>query len=108
MTTEERGLTRRQFVQGTATAAAAMTLARSAFAEEPSSDAEPLRIGHVGCGGRGTGAAEDCLKSSKNVKLVALADMFPDRAARCRKYLESKEDLDVELSDACVYTGFDA
>ncbi|MGA2616035.1 MAG: Gfo/Idh/MocA family oxidoreductase [Thermoguttaceae bacterium] len=38
-----------------------------------------LRIGLVGCGGRGTGAAVEALTADPNVKLVALADLFQDR-----------------------------
>ena len=38
-----------------------------------------MRVGVVGCGGRGSGAASDCVKSSKGVEIVALADAFGDR-----------------------------
>ena len=38
-----------------------------------------LRIGLVGCGGRGTGAAAEALTADPNVKLVAMADLFEDR-----------------------------
>ena len=38
-----------------------------------------IHVGLVGCGGRGSGAANDCVKSSPGVRIVALADAFEDR-----------------------------
>src|SRR4029077_8178537 len=38
-----------------------------------------LRVGLIGCGGRGTGAAGQALAADPNVKLVAMGDAFMDR-----------------------------
>jgi hypothetical protein len=58
------GLSRRDLVKaGTAAAALAGLPSPPAGAQ----DAPPLRVGLIGCGGRGTGAAEDCLRSSPNL-----------------------------------------
>ena len=38
-----------------------------------------IKVGLVGCGGRGTGAAEQALTADSGVKLVAMADAFADR-----------------------------
>ncbi len=43
-----------------------------------------MRVGLVGCGGRGSGAASDCVKSSKGVEIVALADAFGDQLGRLK------------------------
>jgi len=40
---------------------------------------DTIRVGVIGCGGRGSGAANDCVSSSSGVKIVALADAFEDR-----------------------------
>ena len=40
---------------------------------------DTMRVGVVGCGGRGSGAARNCVESSPGVKIVALADVFEDR-----------------------------
>jgi myo-inositol 2-dehydrogenase/D-chiro-inositol 1-dehydrogenase len=40
---------------------------------------DTIRIGLIGCGGRGTGAAVQALSTQQNVKLVAMADAFRDR-----------------------------
>jgi myo-inositol 2-dehydrogenase/D-chiro-inositol 1-dehydrogenase len=60
-------------------------------------DGEPIRAGLVGCGGRGTGAAVNFLKSGPNLELVALADVFQDRIDRCRQ--EIKDRTGVEIPD---------
>ncbi|MCC6676147.1 MAG: Gfo/Idh/MocA family oxidoreductase [Phycisphaerales bacterium] len=39
----------------------------------------PLKLGLIGCGGRGTGAAVQALRADKNTVLVAMSDVFPDR-----------------------------
>lgn len=72
---------RRDFLKTTSALAAAGTLAgnlsigRSAHAAGD----DVLKIGLVGCGGRGTGAAVNALGADKNCKLVAMADAFGDR-----------------------------
>ena len=40
---------------------------------------DTIRVGVIGCGGRGSGAANDCVSSSSGVQIVALADAFEDR-----------------------------
>jgi myo-inositol 2-dehydrogenase / D-chiro-inositol 1-dehydrogenase len=77
------GLDRRTLIQAGA-AAAATGLGGSAFArrqdDEDEDDAtKTLRIGVVGCGGRGSGATFDALQADPNTKIVALGDVFPDR-----------------------------
>jgi len=75
---------------------------------------DPIRVGLVGCGGRGTGAARDCLTGSEGVELVALGDLFPDRLARCREALSGRAQQDagfaakLHVTDERCFTGFDA
>ncbi|MES2304517.1 MAG: Gfo/Idh/MocA family oxidoreductase [Gemmatimonadota bacterium] len=75
---------RRTFVQVTGAAAAALRLPRRAFGVGRP-DADPIRIGVIGCGGRGTGAVRDALMASENVSLVAMGDLFPDHLASARE-----------------------
>jgi len=97
---------RRQFVAGTAALAGAAALARLAGAEDEAP--APLRIGLVGCGGRGTGAAENCLRAAENVQLVAMGDLFPDRLASSRKYLAGRKLAGYAVEDKHCFTGLDA
>jgi len=69
--------TRRAFLKTSAAALAAahLPIERSAWA----AGSDVLRVGLIGCGGRGTGAAVQALQADPNLKLVALGDAFSDR-----------------------------
>lgn len=69
-------VTRRSFTKSlSAISAAAMLGSRGLFA----AGSDTIRVGLVGCGGRGTGAGIiDCAQSSKGVQLVAIGDLFQD------------------------------
>lgn len=69
-------------------------------------DGPELKAGLVGCGGRGTGAAQDFVDASPSCKVVALADVFQDKIDSCRAKL--KEERGVEIPDENCFTGFDA
>src|SRR5512140_458547 len=53
-------------------------------------DGPMLKAGLIGCGGRGTGAAENFLKAGPNLSVVALADLFQDKLDKCKTRLENK------------------
>jgi predicted dehydrogenase len=68
-----------------------------------------LKVGLVGCGGRGTGAAEQALTADKNVTLVALGDAFEDRLAESLSTLKgSNVGAQVDVPKDRQYVGFDA
>lgn len=69
-------------------------------------DGKPLKAGLIGCGGRGSGAAQNFLNAGPNLQIVALGDLFQDRIDDCRKGL--KEKFNVEVPDNMCFTGFDA
>ena len=60
----------------------------------------------MGCGGRGTGAANNFLNAGANLKITALGDVFQDRLDNCRKNLTEKKKQ--EIPDANCFLGFDA
>jgi predicted dehydrogenase len=97
----------RRTVLKTTAAGAALTafggLATSAFA----AGRQQIRVGLVGCGGRGTGAAANTLDASDDTQLVAMADLFSDRLEGARKHLQSRGDRVAVTDDDC-YVGFDA
>jgi predicted dehydrogenase len=99
--------TRRTFVKGSAVAAVAgLELMTSAHA----AGSDTLRVGLIGCGGRGTGAAEQALKADKNVKLVAVADAFKDRLLESLSHLNSPSSgvaSQVDVPSDRQYVGFD-
>jgi predicted dehydrogenase len=69
-----------------------------------------LRVGLIGCGGRGTGAAAQALNADKNVKLVAMADMFEDRLQTSLATLQTKKDVaeKIDVPADRQFVGFDA
>src|SRR5262249_10252193 len=72
---------RREFLQAGAAAALAARALAGELAPAPAVHAagsDVLRIGLIGCGSRGRGAAIQALKADPNTKLVALADAFAD------------------------------
>jgi myo-inositol 2-dehydrogenase/D-chiro-inositol 1-dehydrogenase len=72
---------------------------------------DTIKIGLVGCGGRGTGAATQALSTNGNVKLVAVGDAFEDNARNVlqgvKGGLGDKSDR-VQVSPEKIFTGFDA
>ncbi len=70
-----------------------------------------IKVGLIGCGGRGTGAATQALSTKGNVKLVAMGDAFEDRLKGSLEHLKKgfegmpgRVDVPVEMQ----FTGFDA
>jgi predicted dehydrogenase len=72
---------------------------------DKANDGKPLKAGVIGCGGRGSGAAQNFLDAGPNLQIVALGDLFQDRIDDCRKGLKSK--FNVEVPDNMCFTGFD-
>ena len=70
---------------------------------------ETLKVGLVGCGGRGTGAAMDALSSDGQAVLVAVADTFADRAEESLKQLRGEQTIAdrVQVTPETIFTGFD-
>ena len=99
----DKHLSRRDFVKAGSSTAALLASTPLVYA---GGQDQTISVGLIGCGGRGTGAAQDCLSSSKNVRLVAMGDMFKDRLDGSRKQLSKTDGYKVD--DANVFTGFDA
>jgi predicted dehydrogenase len=69
-----------------------------------------LKVGLIGCGGRGTGAAEQALKADRNVKLVAMGDAFGDRLEKSLKILQADSSIEpkIDVPPERRFVGFDA
>ena len=105
--TEAANASRRDFMKTSGLAVAAATslgVARSAHA----AGSDMLKIGLVGCGGRGTGAALQALKADKNVKLVAMGDAFPDALSSSLANLQKTSEAErVDVPKERQFVGFD-
>ncbi len=85
---------RRQFIGNSlSTAAAAASAGTFAFpsAVHAAGEDDLLRVGLIGCGGRGTGAARQALQADERVKLVAMGDAFEDRLQLSLKSLVGRQ-----------------
>jgi predicted dehydrogenase len=121
-------LSRRAFVRG-----GSATILGAALGDVPAvltahaAADTPIRIGVIGCGGRGTGAVLDALGAAtrvvypsagyhtedvaagagvahKDIQIVALCDVFRDRIDSCRENLRK---LGINVPDALCFDGFD-
>lgn len=102
-------VSRRQFVVGTAASAAVMAAGlKNVSAASYAGGSDEIRIGLVGCGGRGTGAVMDAVKSSEGVKLVAMADLFQDKLDSSKAQLADKVSDAFAVEDKACHVGFEA
>lgn len=123
-------ISRRKFIENSSlglAGAAAITTFPNVIAKPVKNDLE-IKVGVIGCGGRGTGAALDVIKAAtkiiyplegyhtedaaegakvqaQGIKIVALADTFKDRLEACRSQLKK---VGVEVEDNNCFIGFDA
>ncbi len=109
---DDSSSTRREFLKSSAAAAAVLGSAASTHGETSGVHAgvdETLRVGLVGCGGRGAGAVLNALTADPHTKLVAVGDTFRDRADQCLSDLRGNEKFGSRMVvDADhVFTDFD-
>jgi myo-inositol 2-dehydrogenase/D-chiro-inositol 1-dehydrogenase len=97
---------RRRFLASTAAGAAlgSLALARSVHA----AGSDVIKVGLIGCGGRGSGAAANALNAGTDVRLVALADVFEDRVKAAQTNLKKFKPEQVAVNDDHCFVGFDA
>ncbi len=89
----------------TAAAATVATVAAATHAHASSDDT--IKIALIGCGGRGSGAANQALSTDGKVRLVAMCDAFPDRIDSSLGNLKNEHKEKVEVNDDKKFTGFD-
>jgi predicted dehydrogenase len=94
-------ITRRTFVQASAALAATPF-----FPHLPGTD--EIKVGLVGCGGRGSGAALQALKADKGAVLVAMADAFGDRLEKSLANLTKAAAGQVRIADDHKFVGIDS
>lgn len=99
-------LSRRNFIKASGATGAAALLAGTNRIFAGGSD--KIRVGLIGCGGRGTLDTTNCLTCAENVELVAMGDLFADRINRCRNTLTQRLPDKVKVTDDTCYVGWDA
>jgi len=101
--------TRRNFIAATGKFAAVSALANVAIPAVHAAGSDLIQIALIGCGGRGGGAAANALSVKRGpVKLVAMADVFPERLAKDLNNLQQKFSSQVDVPQDRQFIGFDA
>jgi predicted dehydrogenase len=106
----QSNFTRRDFLKTTSAAVAGvsalggLSVERSAFA----AGNDTLKVALIGCGGRGSGAADQALSTAGPLKLVAMADVFKDKLDGSLKNLQEKHKDKVEVPPDRQFVGFEA
>ena len=100
----DHSFSRRDFMKKSAAAGAVLSVPSFVFANSQAT----LKVGVIGCGGRGTGAVTDCAAADPGVELWAMGDVFPDRLEGSSKYLSEQLKGRYKVTKDRMFTGFDA
>src|SRR5450759_1796161 len=98
-------ISRRQFAKVTGLATIGSIISTNSIW---ASNSNTLKVGLIGCGGRGTGAAEQALNADPNVVLYAMADAFSDSLEESYNSLKEKFGEKVQVADNKKFVGLDA
>ena len=103
-------VSRRDFMKGGTAAAVGAALASYAIPSGAyAQGSETIKVGLVGCGGRGSGAAVNALAAEEGCELVAMGDMFADKLDASHENLLNSDFAERILADDMKkFTGFDA
>jgi myo-inositol 2-dehydrogenase/D-chiro-inositol 1-dehydrogenase len=102
---------RRQFIKTAGLATAGTILATRTSLSSNSiwtMNSNTLKVGLIGCGGRGTGAAGEALNADPNVILTAMADAFEDHLESSYNNLKEKYGEKVQVPESNRFIGLDA
>jgi predicted dehydrogenase len=102
------GLSRRELIKTTGKIAAASAFAGMVVPQVHAGENNTIQLALIGCGGRGTGAAENALRTTGPTRLVAMADVFPNRLNLSHTSLTNEFRTQVDVPEARRYIGFDA
>lgn len=67
-----------------------------------------IKVGLIGCGGRGSGAALNAMNAGADVRLVAMGDLFAERVENSVKRLKQEKPNQVDVPTDRRFAGFDA
>ncbi len=99
--------TRRQFLKKTSTVAVGAALLNASARSVHAAGDDVIRFVVIGCGGRGSGAAQQIMETKGNVKLVAVADAFEKGAKSMIKSLSGKYKDKIDVPEDRIFTDLD-
>jgi hypothetical protein len=95
-----QSITRREFLKA-GVALSALPLASMVHAQ----GSDRIKVGLVGCGGRGTGAAIDCLRADEGTVIWAMGDIFEDRLSASYEGLKEQFPERVQVASRATVCG---
>ncbi len=102
------GTSRRQFLTDSSRLAGVSALAGMTLPHVHAAENNTIQLALVGCGGRGTGAAENALGVKNGpIKLVAMADVFPAKLADSHGRLRKQFAAQIDVPEDRKFIGFD-
>ena len=104
--TPQSDVTRRQFVRTSSATLGVAAMTTPALGWIQGSDT--IKVGLIGCGGRGTGAAGQAMRADSGVRIWAMGDAFDDRLAASHGYLMDGHGGQMEVDPERRFVGFDA
>lgn len=99
---------RRRFLKDSSAAVVGGTLATAWATPAHAAGSDILKVGLIGCGGRGSGAAVNAMRAEPNVQLTAMADAFADRAEHSSKVLQRQLGKQFAVTPETTFHGFDS
>lgn len=94
---------RRSFLTAGAAVAGTLAFQSNLFA----ADSQTMRVGLIGCGGRGTGAVRNLMDADKNVEIAALCDLFEPKVKSTLETVKKRWKDQVTASPETCFHGFD-
>jgi len=102
---KDKGTSKKKMTKAAGAVALAHTVAHRAHAR----GSAKMKVGLLGCGGRGNGALQHCLQADPGVEVIALADLFESQVRRTRDRFANNEKFQgrVKIDDDHLFWGFD-
>lgn len=98
---------RRRFLKSASGALTVAALAKPASVRAYAGEDNTIKIALIGCGGRGTGAADNALSTAGPTKLWAMADVFGDQLATSLQLLTGRHEKQINVPDERQFVGID-
>ncbi len=102
--------TRRDFVKTGAALGGAVFVPSALASRYQSKHSDTIKVGVIGCGGRGSGAVVNALSAHPDVRLIAMADLFEDRLQSSHGWITNADEYkdQVSIDPENLFVGFDA
>lgn len=99
---------RRSFLKTASAVSAALFTASNTNRFGHAAGNDEIKVGLIGCGGRGSGAANDAMDADPGVKVIAIGDIFPEKVQKTLQGLKDRKPEQTLVKDDHCFVGFDA